>query len=132
MLSSKRVLYVGGLADSASVQVVRAAFIPFGAVKSLDIPMDYVSGKHKGFAFVELGDPDDVTEAIFNMDGAELLGRTLKVSLAQANQISKLSTNEAIWKSDDWFQQHVSGGQDEEAIAEQRRKEEDAKALQEL
>jgi RNA recognition motif-containing protein len=73
-----------------------------------------------------------VTEAIFNMDGAELLGRTLKVSLAQANQISKLSTNEAIWKSDDWFQQHVSGGQDEEAIAEQRRKEEDAKALQEL
>lgn len=37
MLSSKRVLYVGGLADSASVQVVRAAFIPFGAVKSLDI-----------------------------------------------------------------------------------------------
>jgi peptidyl-prolyl isomerase E (cyclophilin E) len=72
--------------------------------------MDYVSGKHKGFAFCEFEDPEDAEEAIFNMDGAELLGRFLKVSLAQPNQVSKLSVknNEAIWKSDEWFQQNAT------------------------
>jgi hypothetical protein len=47
------------------------------------------------------------------MDGAELLGRTIQVSLAQANQLHKLTgsnnSSEAIWKSDEWFQQYAGG-----------------------
>ena len=93
--------------------------------------MDYVNGTHKGYAFVEYGDADDAEEAVFNMDGSELLGKTLKVSLAQPNQVYKLSTKEAIWKSDEWFQKQVAG-QDEEAQAQQQREEQDAKTLQEL
>lgn len=37
ILSSKRVVYVGGLADHANQQTVRAAFIPFGSVQSVDM-----------------------------------------------------------------------------------------------
>lgn len=92
VLSSKRVVYVGGLADGASPNVVRALFIPFGNIKSVDIPMDYKEGKHKGFCFVEFEDVDDAAEAIFNMDGAELLGRTIKCNLAQANQAHQVSS----------------------------------------
>jgi RNA recognition motif-containing protein len=55
-------------------------------------------------------------ECIFNMDGSDLKGRTIKVSLAQQNQLSKLSSQnakgQAIWSSDDWFQQHVVGDED--------------------
>jgi peptidyl-prolyl isomerase E (cyclophilin E) len=91
--------------------------------------MDYVKGTHRGFAFVEYEDADDAEEAIFNMDGAELLGRTIKVSLAQPNQVNKLS--EAIWKSDEWYQKQVVGN-DAEANAERLAKESDTKVLQEL
>lgn len=61
-LSVQKTLYIGGLAleeDGASsldVMVVertlRAALIPFGPIKSIDIPRDYQKGTHKGFAFV--------------------------------------------------------------------------------
>jgi peptidyl-prolyl isomerase E (cyclophilin E) len=73
-------------------------------------PVDYKTGVHRGFGFIEYEDADDASEAIFNMDGAELMGRTLRVSMAQANQLNKLSTTQqAIWSSDEWFQQHVVG-----------------------
>ena len=72
--------------------------------------MDYKAGVHKGFGFVEYEDADDANEAIFNMDGADLMGRTLRVSMAQMNQLNKLgTTQQAIWSSDEWFQQNVSG-----------------------
>lgn len=91
--------------------------------------MDYTRGVHRGFAFTEFEDADDAEEAIFNLDGSELLGRTVKVSLAQPNQLSKLSgSNEAVWKSDAWFQEYV-GGKDEKALQEEREREKDARTL---
>ena len=51
--------------------------------------MDYAEGKHRGFGFVEYEDADDASEAIFNMDGADLMGKTLRVSMAQPNQLNK-------------------------------------------
>lgn len=91
--------------------------------------MDYVEGKHRGFGFVEYEDAEDAEEAVFNMDGGELLGRTLKVSLAQANQLHKLtdSKSKAIWKSDEWFQKNVAGTDDEDI--QRRKNQQDAKAL---
>lgn len=73
--------------------------------------MDYVNGTHRGFAFVEMDEAEDASEAIFNMDGAELFSRTIRVSLAQPNQLNKLhqttrtANSTAIWSSDEWFQQ---------------------------
>lgn len=97
--------------------------------------MDYVKGKHRGFAFVEYEDADDAEECIFNMDGAELAGRTIAVGVAHPNQTHKLSGGapasaaEAIWSSDEWFQKQM--GQDREEIAKQKEREGDAKTLQE-
>ena len=68
--------------------------------------MDYQKGIHKGFAFIEYEDPDDAAEAIFNMDGAELMGRTLNVSLAQPNQL-QLGDHQAVWSTDEWFRQQA-------------------------
>ena len=95
--------------------------------------MDYAAGVHRGFAFVEFQDSDDATEAIFNMDGAELLGRTIRASLAQPNQVHKFSsgTQAAIWKSDDWYQANL-GGQDEAAQKLEREQAQDVKTLQDL
>jgi peptidyl-prolyl isomerase E (cyclophilin E) len=103
-LQSRRSLYVGGLAETVKEINLRAAMIPFGPLKSIDIPMDYAKGTHKGFAFVEYQDADDAAEAIYNMDGAELFGRVLNVNLAQNNQVN-LGSNKAVWTTDEWFQQ---------------------------
>jgi len=74
------------------------------------------------------------SECIFNMDMSDLDGRTIKVSLAQQNQLSKLAASqsgksgqEAIWSSDAWFQQHVVGGSEEEQKkAEEAKQDRDA------
>jgi peptidyl-prolyl isomerase E (cyclophilin E) len=99
ILQSRRAIYVGGIAEEVNSTILRAAFIPFGPVKAIELPMDYAKGIHKSFAFVEFEDPDDAEEAIYNMDGAELMGKTLSVSLAQANQMRQ--SNKAVWSSDE-------------------------------
>lgn len=133
LLATKRIVYVGGLGEEIKEDLIRAAFIPFGNIKSVMMPMDYQAGTHKGFAFVDFEDADDASESIFNMDGGELMGRTLRVSLAQPNQINKFSSasSEAIWKSDEWFQTHV-GGKDEAANKLEKQQAADLKTLQDL
>jgi RNA recognition motif-containing protein len=49
ILASRRTVYVGCLADEVTPQLLRATMIPFGNIKSLDIPMNYAAGVHKGF-----------------------------------------------------------------------------------
>ena len=39
----KYILYVGGLGESVNKQILQAAFIPFGEIKSIDIPYDVVN-----------------------------------------------------------------------------------------
>lgn len=107
-LQSRRSVYIGGLSDTVTEDQLRAAMIPFGPLKSIDIPMDYTKGTHKGYAFVEYQDADDAAEAIYNMDGAKLYGRVLNVNLAQHNQVNLVSTK-AVWTTDEWFQQQNDG-----------------------
>jgi RNA recognition motif-containing protein len=157
ILASRRVVYIGGLGDDVTPQVLRAAMIPFGTIKSLDLPMDYKIGKTRGFAFCEYDDADDAQEAIFNMDGSDLMGRTIKVNLAQQNQLGKLSSSatpsgatpsasgggagrggnggginsrsQAIWSSDEWFQQHVVGLGSEEDQRKRKDEQQDVTTL---
>ena len=116
-LQSRRALYVGGLDPDVkqSIQAVettiRAAFIPFGPIKNIDIPMDYSAGRIKGFAFIEYDDGDDAAEAIYNMDGAELFGKILTVNIAQAERMS-LGSNKAVWSTEEWFKEQ-SGNEQE-------------------
>ena len=55
-----------------SVQVVRAAFIPFGDLVDVQIPLDYETEKHRGFAFVEFELQEDAQAAIENMVSCSL------------------------------------------------------------
>ena len=47
--------------------VIRSAFIPFGDLTEVQIPIDYQTEKHRGFAFVEYEQPEDAKAAIDNM-----------------------------------------------------------------
>eukprot|EP00590_Aulacoseira_subarctica_P000235 CAMPEP_0172427904 /NCGR_PEP_ID=MMETSP1064-20121228/44095_1 /TAXON_ID=202472 /ORGANISM="Aulacoseira subarctica , Strain CCAP 1002/5" /LENGTH=152 /DNA_ID=CAMNT_0013172391 /DNA_START=62 /DNA_END=520 /DNA_ORIENTATION=- len=130
-LHSRRGLYVGGLADSVTETTLRAAFLPFGPLKSVEMPRDYAKGTHRGFGFVEFELPDDAEEAIFNMDGSEIMGRAITVNLAQVDQQHKLGSAKPVWSTDEWFKEQAGTANEDEIIAQKELADADAKALKE-
>lgn len=57
----------GGLAEEVDEKMLSAAFIPFGDIVDIQIPLDYESEKHRGFAFIEFEAAEDALAAIDNM-----------------------------------------------------------------
>ena len=57
---STRKLFVGGLADRTTADSLREAFEEFGNVDTIDLMMDKVTNRHRGFAFVTFSDSDAV------------------------------------------------------------------------
>ncbi|XP_004851092.1 peptidyl-prolyl cis-trans isomerase E isoform X3 [Heterocephalus glaber] len=102
MATTKRVLYVGGLAEEVDDKVLHAAFIPFGDITDIQIPLDYETEKHRGFAFVEFELAEDAAAAIDNMNESELFGRTIRVNLAKPMRI-KEGSSRPVWSDDDWL-----------------------------
>ncbi|MEM8670818.1 MAG: RNA-binding protein [Planctomycetota bacterium] len=79
-------IYVGNLAFSATDEDLRSAFEQFGEVTSVSIIQDRETGRSRGFAFVEMADGDQAKEAIENLDGASISGRTVKVNEARPRE----------------------------------------------
>ncbi len=75
-------LYVGNLPFSATEDSLKEAFSQFGTVESVNIITDRYTGQGKGFGFIEISTKQEAAEAIGKMNGAEMDGRTLKVSEA--------------------------------------------------
>lgn len=69
-MSDKRTVYVGGLADDVNEKLINAAFIPFGDISDIQMPVDYESQRHRGFAFIEYETAEDAAAAIDNMVSA--------------------------------------------------------------
>lgn len=76
-------LYVGGLPYSTTEDELREAFSQAGAVESASIIMDRMSGRSKGFGFVEMSADDDAQKAIELWNGKDFGGRTLTVNEAR-------------------------------------------------
>ncbi|ELU07293.1 hypothetical protein CAPTEDRAFT_153839 [Capitella teleta] len=85
--------------------MLNAAFIPFGDILDVQIPLDYETEKHRGFAFVEFETVEDCSAAIDNMNDAELYGRTIRVNLAKPQKYREGSSR-PIWEDDDWLTTH--------------------------
>ena len=80
-------LYVGNLSFNTSEEALREFFAADGReVKEVSIVTDRATGQSRGFAFVEMGSPDDAQAAIQALDGHELDGRSLKVSEARERE----------------------------------------------
>ncbi len=75
-------LFVGGLSWDTSDQSLRAAFERYGDVTDAKVITDRDSGRSRGFGFVTLADDGSATEAMSQMDGADLDGRTIRVNEA--------------------------------------------------
>ncbi|KAF3819983.1 hypothetical protein GH733_015492 [Mirounga leonina] len=90
------------MAEEVDDKVLHAAFIPFGDITDIQIPLDYETEKHRGFAFVEFELAEDAAAAIDNMNESELFGRTIRVNLAKPMRI-KEGSSRPVWSDDDWL-----------------------------
>jgi len=79
-------LYVGGLPYSTSEGTLRASFEKVGPVESATVIMDKMTGRSKGFGFVEMVNDADAEKAIAMWNGQELDGRRLTVNEARPMQ----------------------------------------------
>jgi RNA recognition motif-containing protein len=76
-------LYVGGLSYSTTQDGLKDYFSQAGAVATAIIITDKMSGRSKGFGFVEMASDEEAAKAIEMFDGKEFEGRTLTVNEAR-------------------------------------------------
>lgn len=76
-------LYVGGLSYGTTDEVLRDAFAQAGPVTSATIILDKMSGRSKGFGFVEMETDEAAQAAIEMWNGKELDGRRVTVNEAR-------------------------------------------------
>lgn len=76
-------LYVGSLSYGTTEDTLRNAFAQAGTVESASIIMDRMTGRSKGFGFVEMSTDEEAQKAIEMWHGKELDGRTLVVNEAR-------------------------------------------------
>ncbi|MFN6485537.1 MULTISPECIES: RNA-binding protein [unclassified Nostoc] len=79
-------IYVGNLSYDVTQDALSAVFAEYGTVKRVQLPTDRETGRLRGFAFVEMNSEDEETKAIEALDGAEWLGRDLKVNKAKPRE----------------------------------------------
>ncbi|MBN1552546.1 RNA-binding protein [bacterium] len=79
-------IYVGNLPYRFSEAELHTMFEAYGDVSSAKIITDKMSGRSKGFGFVEMPNDDQASEAIENLNGYEINGRSLKVNEARPRE----------------------------------------------
>ena len=79
-------IYVGNLSYQVTEDALKEVFQEYGSVKRVQIPTDRETGRVRGFAFVEMGSDAEEEAAIAALDGAEWLGRSLKVNKAKPKE----------------------------------------------
>lgn len=79
-------IYVGNLSYQVKEEDLEQAFAEYGTVTSVQLPTDRETGRPRGFAFVEMKSESEETAAIEALDGAEWMGRDLKVNKARPRE----------------------------------------------
>ncbi|KAJ8903555.1 hypothetical protein NDN08_004659 [Rhodosorus marinus] len=101
-MSEQRNLYIGGLEEEVTEAVLKAAFLPFGDIVDVSIPVDAGSQKTRGFGFVQFESAEDAAAAVDNMNDSEVYGRRIRVNYARP--LPKAGHGKAVWDAtDDWL-----------------------------
>nr|KAJ3417948.1 hypothetical protein HK105_000561 [Polyrhizophydium stewartii] len=129
---NRSTVFVGGLDARVTVDILRAAFVPFGDIVQVQLPTNSNSehavtkphtdvargtsltpehaasdGSNRGFGFVEYELPEDALAALDNMDYAELFGKVIKVTMARPTKQQDIQTR-AIWEDEGWIAENLA------------------------
>jgi RNA recognition motif-containing protein len=84
-------IYVGNLSYSVTAEDLTSVFAEYGTVKQVQIPIDRETSRPRGFVFVEMGSDAEEQAAIDALDGAEWMGRSLRVNKAKPREDKRRS-----------------------------------------
>jgi cold-inducible RNA-binding protein len=76
-------LFVGNLAFHVTEDLLKQYVSKSGDVQSVDVIIDRLSGRPRGFAFVEMANNEAMQKAISELDGKDFEGRPLNVKVAE-------------------------------------------------
>ncbi len=79
-------LYVGGLPYATTEASLEDLFAEHGTVESARVITDRMTGRSKGFGFVEMGSPEEAEAAAEKLNNSQLEGRTLTVNEAKPRE----------------------------------------------
>lgn len=79
-------IYVGNLSYQVTEEDVNTVFSEYGTVTRVQLPTDRETGRMRGFGFVEMSSEAEEQAAIDALDGAEWMGRDLKVNKAKPRE----------------------------------------------
>jgi RNA recognition motif-containing protein len=92
-------IYVGNLSYQVTQDDLTQVFSEYGTVKNITLPTDRETGRLRGFAFVEMTASAEEDAAIEALDGAEWMGRDLKVSKAKPREDRRSSGRDSFSRS---------------------------------
>lgn len=81
-------IYVGNLVYDVTPEDLTEVFSEYGTVKRVSLPTDRETGRPRGFGFVEMESDDQETVAIETLDGADWMGRQMRVNKAKPRENS--------------------------------------------
>lgn len=90
-------IYVGNLSYEVTQDDLSQVFAEYGTVSRVQLPTDRETGRLRGFAFVEMGTEAEESAAIEALDGAEWMGRALKVNKAKPREERRPSGGGGSW-----------------------------------
>jgi RNA recognition motif-containing protein len=76
-------MYVSNLGLQTSDDDLRKLFEPFGPVSSAKVIMDRGTGQSRGFGFIEMKSETEANQAIEQLNGKDIEGRRISVSIAR-------------------------------------------------
>ncbi|MBD2290922.1 MAG: RNA recognition motif domain-containing protein [Microcystis sp.] len=79
-------IYVGNLVYEVTKEDLYGVFAEYGTVSRVYLPVDQATGKMRGFGFVEMSSDEEEAKAIETLDGAEWMGRQMKVNKARPRE----------------------------------------------
>ncbi|MGD1872062.1 MAG: RNA recognition motif domain-containing protein [Mastigocoleus sp.] len=79
-------IYVGNLSYSVTQEDLSQVFSEYGGVKRVQLPLDRETGRSRGFGFVEMESEAAESAAIEALDGADWMGRAMKVNKARPRE----------------------------------------------
>ena len=87
-------IYVGNLSYDVTREDLERVFNEYGAVSRVSLPIDRETGKPRGFAFVDMGAEIQEDTVIEALDGAEWLGREMRVNKARPRDDNNAASGE--------------------------------------
>lgn len=79
-------IYVGNLNYDVTEEELKAVLTEYGTVQKVHLPVDRETGRKRGFGFIDMANETEEDAVISELDGAEWMGRQMKVNKARPRE----------------------------------------------